>query len=132
GASTRQLVRVALGETAVAAGAGLIVGLGGALLIGQVTFGTASFGAGTLAAVLWATGAALAGLAVAAASIALPAWRDARGLTVAGQRRQIGRRDRAPWWARYGVDFVALALSALVYWQASKNGYSLVLAPEGV
>jgi putative ABC transport system permease protein len=132
GASTRQLVRIALGETALAGGVGVAAGLGGALLIGQATFGTASFGAGTLSAVLWAAGAAVAGLAVAAAAIALPAWRDARGLTGAGQRRQVGRRDRAPWWARYGLDFVALALSGLVYWQASRNGYNLVLAPEGV
>jgi putative ABC transport system permease protein len=132
GASTRQLVRLALAETALAGGAGVGLGLVGALLIGQATFGTANFGAGTLAAILWACGAALGGLAIAAASIALPAWRDARSLTVAGQRRQVGRRDRAPWWARYGLDFVALGLSALVYWQASKNGYSLVLAPEGV
>jgi putative ABC transport system permease protein len=132
GASTRGLVGIALAETALAGGAGVALGLGGALLIGQATFGTASFGAGTLAAVLWAVGAALAGVAVAAASIALPAWRDARGLTVAGQRREVGRRVRAPWWARYGLDFVALALAGLVYWQASRNGYSLVLAPEGV
>jgi putative ABC transport system permease protein len=132
GASTRRLVRIALAETALAGGVGVILGLGGALLIGQAAFGTASFGAGTLAAVLWAGGAALAGLAIAGASIALPAWRDARGLTVAGQRLQIGRRDRAPWWSRYGLDFAALGGSALVYWQASKNGYSLVLAPEGV
>ena len=53
-------------------------------------------------------------------------------LTVAGQRAQVGRRDRAPWWARYGLDFLALALGGLVFWQASKNGYNLVLAPEGV
>jgi putative ABC transport system permease protein len=132
GASTRQLVRIALAETALTGGVGVAIGLAGALVIGQATFGTASFGASTLAAVLWAAGAALAGLAVAAASIALPAWRDARSLTVAGQRQQVGRRDRAPWWARYGLDFVALGLSALVYWQASRNGYSLVLAPEGV
>jgi putative ABC transport system permease protein len=132
GASTRQLVRIALGEAALAGGIGVAVGLGGALLIGQATFGTASFGAGTLSAVLWAAGAALAGLAIAAAAIAQPAWRDARGLTVASQRRQVGRRDRAPWWARYGLDLIALALSGLVYWQASRNGYSLVLAPEGV
>ena len=70
--------------------------------------------------------------AIAAAAIALPAWRDARALTVAGQRRQVGRADRAPWWARYGLDFAALAGAALVYWQASRNGYQLVLAPEGV
>jgi putative ABC transport system permease protein len=132
GASTRQLVRIALGETALTGGAGVALGLVAALVIGQATFGTASFGAGTLAAVLWAVGAALAGLGVAAASIALPAWRDARALTVSGQRRQVGRRDRAPWWARYGLDFVALGLSALVFWQASRNGYNLVLAPEGV
>jgi putative ABC transport system permease protein len=132
GASTRQLVRVALGETALAGGLGALTGLGAALLIGAAAFGTASFGASPLAAALWAGGAAAAGLGIAAASIALPAWRDARSLTVAGQRAQVGRRDRAPWWARYGLDFAALAGSALVYWQASKNGYQLVLAPEGV
>ncbi|MGI8623775.1 MAG: ABC transporter permease [Solirubrobacteraceae bacterium] len=132
GASTRRLVTVALGETALAGGAGVAAGLGIALVIGGTAFGTVSFGASTLTAVLWAGGAALTGLAIAAAAIALPAWRDARSLTVAGQRRTVGRRDRAPWWARYGVDFVALAGSGLVYWQASKNGYSLVLAPEGV
>jgi putative ABC transport system permease protein len=132
GASTRTLVRLALFETGLAAGAGVGVGLGAALLIGSAQFGTASFGAGTLAAILWAGGAALAGLAIAAASIALPAWRDARSLTVAGQRRQVGRSDRSPWWARYGVDFMCLAGAGFVYWQASKNGYNLVLAPEGV
>jgi len=132
GASTRQLLRVALAETTLAGGVGIVLGLGAALAIGAVAFQTASFGASTLAAVLWAVGSALAGLVIAAGSIALPAWRDARGLTVAGQRRQVGRRDRAPWWARYGLDVAALAIAALVYWQASKNGYQLVLAPEGV
>jgi putative ABC transport system permease protein len=132
GASTRQLVRVALSETVLSGGLGVAVGLGAALLIGSAAFGTANFGASTLAAVLWAGGAALVGLLIAAGSIALPAWRDARSLTVAGQRAQVGRRDRAPWWARYGLDFAALAGSAFVFWQASKNGYNLVLVPEGI
>jgi putative ABC transport system permease protein len=132
GASTRQLVRIALGETALAGGLGVVVGLGAAVLIGSAAFGTASFGASTTAAVLWAGGATAAGLLIAAAAIALPAWRDARALTVAGQRAQFGRRDRAPWWARYGVDVAALAGAGLVYWQAARNGYHLVLAPEGV
>jgi putative ABC transport system permease protein len=132
GASTRQLVRVALAETSLTAGLGLVVGLAAALVIGSAAFGTASFGASTLAATLWACGAAIAGIAIAAGSIALPAWRDARSLTVARQRAQIGPRLRAPVWARYGLDFMALAVSGLVYWQASRNGYSLVLAPEGV
>ncbi len=132
GASTRQLVRVALAETALSGGLGVAVGLGVALAVGAAAFGTASFGASTLAALLWAGGAAVTGLGIAAGSIALPAWRDARSLTVAGQRAQVGRRDRAPWWARYGIDFLALAGSGFVFWQASKNGYNLVLVPEGI
>jgi putative ABC transport system permease protein len=132
GASTRRLVAVALGETALAGGAGVAAGLGAALVIGSTTFGTTSFGASTLAAILWAVGAAVAGLAIAGLAITLPAWRDARSLTVAGQRAAVGRRDRAPWWVRSGLDFLALAGSGLVYWQASRNGYNLVLAPEGV
>jgi putative ABC transport system permease protein len=132
GASTARLARLALIETAAAGLLGVGLGLVAALAIGSATFGTASFGAGPVAAALWAGGSALAGLAIAAAAIALPAWRDARSLTVAGQRRQVGRRDRAPWWARYKLDVVALAAAALVYWQTSRNGYQLVLAPEGV
>jgi putative ABC transport system permease protein len=132
GASTRQLVRTALAETALAGGVGVAAGLGTALAVGAAAFGTASFGASTAAAVAWAAGAGIAGLLIAAASIALPAWRDARSLTVRGQRGQVGRRDRAPWWARAGLDLAALAGAALVYWQSSRNGYHLVLAPEGV
>jgi putative ABC transport system permease protein len=132
GASTRRLVGLALGETALAGGVGVAVGLGAALLIGATSFASASFGASGLAAVLWAVGAGLAGLLIAAAAIALPAWRDARALTVAGQRARVGRTDRAPWWARWGLDIVALAIAGLVFWQASRNGYNLVLAPEGV
>lgn len=132
GATTRVLVGVALAEAAIAGGVGVLVGLGAALGVGSAAFGTASFGASTLSAVLWAIGAALAGLTIAAAAIALPALRDARSLTVAGQRAEIGRRDRGPWWARSGLDFLALASAGIVYWQASRNGYSLVLAPEGI
>jgi putative ABC transport system permease protein len=132
GASTRTLVRIALAETLLAGALGVIVGLAAALLIGQSSFGTASFGAGTVSAVLWAIGATVVGLIIAAWSIALPALRDARSLTVAGQRRQIGRAARGPLWARFGLDFIALAIAAFVYWQASQNGYQLVLAPEGV
>jgi putative ABC transport system permease protein len=132
GASTRTLVQIAMAETLLAGVLGVAVGLGAAVLIGQSSFGTASFGAGTVSAILWALGASLVGLAIAACSIALPALRDARSLTVAGQRRQIGRTGSGPLWARFGFDFIALAIAGFVYWQASKSGYQLVLAPEGV
>ena len=132
GASTRTLVRIALAETAFAGVIGVLVGLAAALLIGKSSFGTASFGAGAVSAVLWALGAALVGLSIAAGAIALPALRDARSLTVAGQRRQVGRTARGPLWARYGLDFICLGIAGFIYWQASQNGYQLVLAPEGV
>jgi putative ABC transport system permease protein len=132
GATTRQLVSVAAAEAAFAGVAGVALGLVAALAIGAASFGTASFGAGTTSGVLWAVGSALGGLAIAAAAIVLPAWRDARSLTVAGQRRLVGRGARRPAWARYKLDLIALAAAGLVYWQASQNGYKLVLAPEGV
>ena len=132
GASTRTLVRLALAETAVAATVGVTIGLVAAALIGRGAFGTGSFGASGLTAVLWALGAALAGGLISAGAIAIPAVRDARALTVAGQRRQVGREQRAPLWARWGLDVLALALAGVVFWQASRNGYRLVLAPEGV
>jgi putative ABC transport system permease protein len=132
GGSTQQLVRIALGETALAGGIGVAVGLVAALVIGNLSFGSSGFGASTLSSVLWAAGAGLAGLLIAAGSIAVPAWRQARSITVAGQRRVVQRGERAPWWARYGLDFLALAGSAFVFWQASQNGYQLVLVPEGV
>ncbi len=132
GASTRTLVRIAMAETLFAGMLGVLLGLGAALLIGRSSFGTASFGAGTVSAILWALGAAIIGLAIAAGSIALPALRDARSLTVAGQRRHVGRTGRGPLWARFGFDFIALAIAGFVYWQASHGGYQLVLAPEGV
>jgi putative ABC transport system permease protein len=132
GASTGTLARIALAETGLAGVIGVLAGLGAALVIGKSSFGTASFGAGTTSAVLWGLGAALVGLAIAAGSIALPGLRDARSLTVAGQRRQVGRVSRPAAWSRYGLDFVCLAIAGGIYWQASQSGYQLVLAPEGV
>ncbi len=132
GATTGRLVRIALAEAGLAAALGVAVGLAAALAIGSIAFGTASFGAGGVAAVLWAVGAGLAGAIIAATAIALPAWRDARSLTVAGARRSVERLERRPWWIRARLDFIALAGAALVYWQASRSGYQLVLAPEGV
>src|SRR5439155_14185111 len=76
GASTRRLVGLALGEAGLAAALGVLVGLPGALAIGAAAFHRASFGASTLSAASWATGASLAGSLIAVVAIALPAWRD--------------------------------------------------------
>ena len=76
-------------------------------------------------------GAAAIGLATAGATVALPAWRDAREITVAAARRTRGR-DARPRWMRWYLDAILLGLGALVFWLTSRNGYKLVLAPEGV
>ena len=82
-------------------------------------------------AIAWAAAAAVSGLAIAAASVLFPTWRDLRQSTVAAGRATIGAR-RYPIWARLGLDVALLVIAYLVYAATSRNGYQLVLAPEGV
>lgn len=130
GATTRDLLRLALSETVLVGLVGGAVGLLGAFAIGRLAFGSNGFGATAGDSVLWSAGAVVAGLLISAAAIALPAWRDARLLTVSAARRVVGRTGR-PLWARLWLDVLALAGSALVFWRTGSNGYKLVLAVEG-
>nr|BFE60067.1 hypothetical protein GCM10020063_045930 [Dactylosporangium thailandense] len=111
GATASQLLRLAAAEAAV-------VGIAGA--------------AAGLAVTAWSPGAAAAGLLIAVLTVVVPAWRDLSRTTVAGARRPTGRDRRAPAWMRYGLDLVLLAASAAIVLAAGRNGYQLVLAPEGV
>ncbi|MBI2684307.1 MAG: ABC transporter permease [Actinobacteria bacterium] len=130
GATTRVLVRLGLAETLFVALVGGVIGLVAALVIGRTVFGSNGLGATTRDTWLWGGGAVLAGVLVAAAAIAAPAWRDARSLTVAQARRTVGRAGN-PWWIRYGLDFLCLAAAGLVFYWTGSNGYKLVLAVEG-
>jgi putative ABC transport system permease protein len=130
GATTRDLVGLGVIEAIFVGGVGALLGLGVAAFVGQLAFGTADFGATTTSAIVWGAASAALGLAIAGAAVVVPAWRDARALTVASARQTVGRA-RAPRWARFGLDGILLGLGALVFWLTSRNGYSLVLAPEG-
>ncbi len=130
GATVRQLVSLGVVETALVGATGAVVGLGVAALLGRYALGSVRFGATTASAVAWSLAAALAGFVIAGATVALPASRDARSVTVASARAAIGRA-RAPRWTRFGLDFLLLGASAVVFWLTSRNGYQLVLAPEG-
>ncbi len=130
GATVSQLVALATVETVLVAVVGGVLGLTAAALVGATAFGSARFGATTVSTLGWAAGALVAGFAIAGVTIALPAWRDARSLTVARARVTVGR-VRAPRWTRFGLDVILLAASALVFWLTSRTGYQLVLAPEG-
>ena len=131
GATTRQLVQIALSEAAFVGVLGSIAGLGLAAAVGAAAFHHASFGATTGSAIGWGAGSALAGFVIAAASIAWPAGRDARAITVATARRTVGRAT-SPRWVRFGLDGWLLAAGLLVFWLTGRGGYQLVLAPEGV
>jgi len=131
GASPSQILRLAGSEAAIIGLGGSLLGLGLAAVAVRSTFGRWSFGNGTAATLLWAGGAALVGFALAFLTILAPAWRDARQTSIAASRVAV-RRSTGRWWERIGLDVFLLALSGLIYWQAGRGGYQLVLAPEGV
>ncbi|HKE99779.1 MAG TPA: FtsX-like permease family protein [Actinomycetes bacterium] len=131
GATTSQLVHLASIEAAAVGALGIVTGLGLALLASRVAFGSANFGATPLATLGWAAAAALAGLAVAGATVALPARRDAARITVTAARRSVDRPAR-PRWPAAGLGLALLAAAGTVFWLTGRNGYQLVLAPEGL
>src|SRR5439155_5370624 len=99
GASPRRIVRLAAAEAALVGVVGVVLGLGGAALAGRLSFGTIRFGGTTGQAVLWGGGAAVIGLILSFATILVPAWRDARTVTVQAARAAVGA-DHRPLWAR--------------------------------
>ncbi|MEU3843839.1 FtsX-like permease family protein [Streptomyces sp. NPDC028635] len=133
GLRPRQITALASLEAALTAVLGGLAGLGIAALTSRLVFGATSFtaGAGTWAA--WYGAAFILGAVVAAGAVLVPALRNLRTVTVAETRKEAGGRSgRSPWWMRYGVDFVLLICSWLVFRASSGNQYALVLAPEGV
>ena len=132
GASLQRLVGLAAAEAGLVGVTGAALGLGAAALAGRAAFGTARFGTTSAQAAGWAAGAAVVGLAVAFVSVVGPTWRDARRVTVLHARAEIGRETGRPVWNRLYADVMFLALAGLVFWQAVRSGYQVLLAPEGV
>jgi putative ABC transport system permease protein len=131
GASETQLVRLVAVEAALIGVVGCVLGLAAAAVVGQVAFGSAQFGGTTATALAWSGLAAAAGLLIAAGAVLLPARRDLRHQTIASGRATVGS-VRYPGWARYALDALALLGAGAVFTATSRNGYQLVLAPEGV
>jgi putative ABC transport system permease protein len=131
GATSRTLLRLAAVEALVAGIAGGLAGLALAAVIGQAEFGSARFGASVGTAAGWASGALVAGLVIATLAVLVPAWRDQRATTVAGARRPVGR-PRRPWWLRSGMDGWLLLGAGVIFYITTRDGYQLVLVPEGL
>lgn len=128
GASLRQVMMLVGTEAAIIAVVG--VGLGLALASG---FGKlAALSAGPWASAAWTFAfVALAGVLLTGLAVIVPAWRIVSGNTVAAARRSV-KRTTAPFWQRYELDVILLALSGFAFWQLASTGYQIVLAPEGV
>ena len=131
GASPARIVRLAALEAAATGIAGVVLGLAAASIIGRAAFGTSSFGATAGQALIWAIAAAVSGIVLSFVTVVIPARNDARTLTVRGAQAPIGPTP-TPLWARLYLDLLCLAAGGLVFWQAVKSGYQVVLAPEGV
>lgn len=127
GASVRRILTMSAVEALLVAAGGAVLGFAVAALATRLTFGTA-LAAGAWP---WLVAAAIAGLALALLAILLPAWSEARRLTVAAARMALGA-DHVPLWRRAFVDLVLIAVGALVFWKTASSGYQVVLAPEGV
>src|SRR5690348_13232665 len=112
GASPRRIVGLAVAEALLVGALGSAIGLVGAVLAGRLAFGAARFGSTTGQAVAWGVIAALAGLVLAVLTIGVPAWRDARSLTVSGAREVVGRLRR-PLWVRLYLDLWLLAAAEI-------------------
>jgi putative ABC transport system permease protein len=113
----------------------LLVGAGGTVL-GLATAGFASrlaLGAAVTAQATWPwlLAAVIAGVALALLAILLPAWAQARHLTVAAARMTVGT-DHVSLWRRVYLDLILIVVAGLVFWQTAGSSYQIVLAPEGV
>ena len=130
GATRRQVLGLAAAEAGTAAAAGAVFGLASAWALSTTLLGGASWS--TTTAIGWVLGGAVLGIALACLTIVVPARRELADQAVTASRASIRGGERAPLWARWGLDLVVLAASAAIFWATSRAGYSLVLVPEGV
>lgn len=128
GASTGRILTLSAIEALLVGAAGALLGLGLAALAARFALGSAL---GAPSVWPWLAAAGLAGLALAFLSIVLPAWAEARALTVAAARLALGG-ERVPLWRRGYVDLILIGVAGLVFWRTASSGYQVVLAPEGV
>lgn len=127
GASLSQVLGLAGTE---AAAIGLL-----AIVLGLALAGTTAIAWWHLAnlrlAIPWFALAAGVGFVLAMAAFLVPAWRDAKLLTVSAARVDANQRS-IPLWQRLYLDLAFIILSAIAFWSTAKSGYEIVLAPEGV
>jgi putative ABC transport system permease protein len=127
GSTRRQLLVLALGESAVLGLIGGLIGAGGAvaavsvIVKGGVGLTPLRTVITALVCVLLAIGGALAARLGAVASVLRASVSDSRRST---------RREGKPLWQRLYLDLAALVLSGLVYWLTARTGFSAIVNPD--
>jgi putative ABC transport system permease protein len=126
GASRRQLLAMAVGESSIV---GLLAGLLGAgisfVAVALLIEGSVGLNPARAATVVLVCVA----LAIAGGMLA----RLGTGLRALSETVAAGRgpgSTRAPLWRRLYLDFVALAISGLIYWLTASTGFSAVVNPD--
>ncbi|MDQ6767964.1 MAG: ABC transporter permease [Candidatus Eremiobacteraeota bacterium] len=122
GASAARIFSLSAVEALVAAIGGVVVGVAIDMLILRASI-QSDLG--------WVVVAACIGFLLALLAVLGPAWLQLRSTTVAQARATVGRQG-APLWEKLFLDFILLAIGAVVFWQTASTGYQVVLAPEGV
>lgn len=127
GAPQAVILKLAAAEAAYVGTMGAVFGLAVAAISTRYVMGMLIFDTSVL---LWTLMSVVIGLLLASVAIVVPAWNDARHTTVAAARLTIGLAAN-PIWRRVGLDYILLALSAIVFWRTWTTGYQVVLSPEG-
>jgi putative ABC transport system permease protein len=128
GASIAQISRLVVLEAGIIGMAGVALGLCLATLVARLLWQENLFSS---AALPWTAAAALLGATASVAAVLLPAGAQARRQTVAIAAAAISP-GVPPLWRRFHVDLLLLLISAALFWRMQRQGYQIVLAPEGV
>ena len=127
GGRRREVIALALVDSA-------IVGvLAGVLCAAVAAFASNALVAGgvhlTVGRVALATVVCVLLAVLGAAAARLGTAERALRSSVAEARRGV-RREKPPLWRRLGLDFIALAISGLIYWLTARTGFSAVVNPD--
>ncbi len=128
GASLRALITIAAAEALALGVVGSIFGLLIGVIASRLILGVPLLGARLL---IWLGIAADTGIVLSLAAVLVPAWWDARNLSIVSARGSMTEDGRFRWTRAY-LDIILLALSAIVFWWTGASGYQIVLASEGV
>ncbi len=129
GASIAQVVRMVAGESVAIAAVGALLGIPLALLAIKL-----ALPARTSLALGWTIAAMVGGLVLAMATQAGSVLRLALGRERTGVAAEAsrGQRSGTPWPLKAGLDLILLAGAVTSFVLTARNGYQVVLAPEGI